>query len=394
MNRNVGVLLCGQFLSAFADNAILFTVIALVMQSGASGSGYISALQSAFLVAFVVLAPWVGRIADGRPKPTILVVGNLLKAVGTLLILVGVEPLLAYGIVGAGAAIYAPAKYGILPELVVSSALVRANGWIEGSTILAILSGTVLGGHIADRSITAALVLILILYCASAVVTLLISRVAARQPSKGAALGQFLRETRQFMLAGSARFAIVGAGLFWASAAVLRLILVGWAPLTLHLTTAGEIAELTLFLGLGIMVGAALVPRLIPLIHLRRARLAAYAMAGFIFLLAKVTGLHTAQLTLFAIGMAGGIFVVPINAALQDAGHASIGAGSAVAIQGFFENSAMLVAVAWYGIAAQRGADPVFALLVLGAGVLLATIAVSAQLPALPPGTESMSTRE
>jgi LPLT family lysophospholipid transporter-like MFS transporter len=199
---------------------------------------------------------------------------------------------------------------------------------------------------------------------------------------------QFARELREFLDTGRARFAVIGAGLFWAAAAVLRVIIVAWAPVTLGMHNAGEIAELTLFLGLGIMVGAAIVPRLIPLAQLRRARLAAYAMSGLILLLSATSGLHAAQATLFAIGLAGGIFVVPINAALQAVGHQSIGAGSAVAIQGFFENLAMLAGVGLYGSAAAWGASPVAALVVLGSGVLAATIAVSAQLPAVPANGE------
>jgi MFS transporter, LPLT family, lysophospholipid transporter len=388
VNRSFYFLLGGQFLSAFADNAILFVVIAMVMKSAHTTSWYVSALQSAFLVAFVVLAPWVGRFADGRPKPTVLIIGNLLKAIGTLLILLDVEPLLAYGIVGMGAAVYAPAKYGILPELVGSQTLVRANGWIEGATILAILSGTVLGGNLADYSIRLALILVLVSYCASAGVTFCITKLVPRQAGSGPAVQQFLRESYAFLGTARARFAIVGAGVFWAAAAVLRVIIIAWAPRTLGMQSAGDIAELTLFLGVGTIIGAAVVPRLIPIEQLRRARLAAYAMSAMIAILAAVTGLHTAQLTLLGVGIAGGIFVVPINAALQEVGHQTIGAGSAVAIQGFFENSAMLLAIGAYGFAAARGADPGMALLVVGSAVLMITLLVSLHLPRVVVSTE------
>ena len=51
-----------------------------------------------------------------------------------------------YAIVGFGAAAYAPAKYGILTELLPPEKLVAANGWIEGTTIASIILGTLLGG--------------------------------------------------------------------------------------------------------------------------------------------------------------------------------------------------------------------------------------------------------
>jgi len=145
MNKQIYPLLIAQFLSAFADNAILFTVIALMMQSPDKAGWYFPALQSVFLIAYVALAPWVGWFADNYAKSRVLIIANLIKAVGAGLLFLNVEPLWVYCIVGIGAAIYSPAKYGILPELAGHEFLVKANSWIEGSTILAIISGMVIG---------------------------------------------------------------------------------------------------------------------------------------------------------------------------------------------------------------------------------------------------------
>ena len=117
VSRSVFVLLGAQFLSALADNAILFTAIAMLI-GAPRGAWYVPALQSGFLVAFVLLAPWVGTFADTRAKPQVLLIGNVLKAAGAGLMLAGLEPIAAYALVGVGAAVYGPAKYGILPELV------------------------------------------------------------------------------------------------------------------------------------------------------------------------------------------------------------------------------------------------------------------------------------
>ena len=381
MTRGVFALLGAQFLSAFADNAILFVAISMVMQSAERGGWYVPALQSAFLVAFVVLAPWVGRFADRASKPKVLIVGNLTKALGTLLILLGIEPLVSYGVVGVGAAIYGPAKYGILPELVEPAELVKANGWIEGSTILAIVLGTVVGARLADMNVDHALVLIVLMFALSIGVTLLIPRVPARGVALGRALPRFASMSRAFLQSARARFSMLGASLFWAAAAVLRVLLVAWAPLVLGFTTAGDIADLTLVLAIGIVVGAGVAPRLIPIQGLRRARFAVYAMGAFIVVLSAVGDIWSARLVLFAVGVAGGMFVVPINAALQDIGHRSIGAGSAVAIQSFFENLAMLAAVGLYTLAAAGNVDPVLTLIVVGIAVMLATVVIARRLP-------------
>jgi LPLT family lysophospholipid transporter-like MFS transporter len=385
MSRAVVVLLGAQFLSALADNAILFTAIAMLIDAP-RGAWYVPALQSGFLVAFVALAPWVGAFADERPKPQVLLLGNVLKAAGAGLMLAGLEPIAAYGLVGAGAAVYGPAKYGILPELVKHDGLVRANGLIEGSTIVAIIVGTVVGARVADGSTALALGAIIACYVLSGAATYLLPRVPPAGTShRGGGLGPFLGVMRSLFVTARARFAMLGNSLFWASAAVLRLVLVAWAPLVLATQTASDVADLTLFLALGIVAGALVVPTLIPIEKLRRARLAAYAMGACIVVFGTVGAPWPARVVLVAIGLCGGLFMVPMNAALQEIGHKSIGSGGAVALQSFFENVAMLLAVAAYTGSTALGASPVTSIFVVGALVLIATSVVSWHLPKDPP---------
>jgi LPLT family lysophospholipid transporter-like MFS transporter len=383
MNRGIVVLLGAQFLTAFADNAILFTAIAMLFEQP-RGDWYVPALQSSFLVAFVVLAPWVGTFADRRPKPQVLMLGNVLKATGAGLMFVGVEPMAAYAIVGVGAAVYGPAKYGILPELVGTARLVRANGWIEGSTIVAIVLGSAVGSRLADRSVTNALLTVIGCYTVSAIATLALPRLAAVQADAQAGLEAFVARMRMLFVVARARFAMLGNSLFWASAAVLRVLLVAWAAKVLGTENASDVADLTLFLAFGIVLGAMIVPRLIPIAHLRRARLAAYAMGASILLFSLATDAAPARAVLVLIGLCGGMFLVPINAALQDIGRRTIGSGRAVALQSFFENSAMLTGVGIYTGAVGAGAQPVASIVVVGVLVLIATTLVSWHLPPDP----------
>ncbi|BCG64854.1 MAG: MFS transporter, LPLT family, lysophospholipid transporter [Methyloprofundus sp.] len=381
MNKKIYPLLIAQFLSAFADNAILFTVIAMVMQSTSLAAWYIPALQSMFLIAFVIFAPWVGALADQHAKSYILIIANLIKAAGAALLLFEVEPLLAYAIVGTGAALYSPAKYGILPELAQHNLLVKANSWIEGSTILAILLGMVLGAQLADHSIRIALISIIVLFFLSALITLLIPGKSSRTEQSTWRFVQFGRNIKHFLATPRSRFAILGASMFWLAAATLRVILIAWAPLILLSKTASEIAQLTLFLAIGIIIGSALVPRIIPLEHIRRARIPAGLMAIFIMLLSATTNLWEARTALLIIGCAGGMFIVPINAALQEIGQRSIGSGSAVALQNFFQNVAMLIGVGCYTFASSLDIDPVISMLSLGIFTLLVTLLISYCLP-------------
>jgi LPLT family lysophospholipid transporter-like MFS transporter len=384
MNKQIYPLLVAQFLSAFADNAILFTVIALVMKSAQLATWYVPALQSVFLIAFVILAPWVGAFADYHAKSKVLIIGNLIKASGAGLLLLNVEPLIAYCLVGAGAAIYSPAKYGILPELVTENNLVKANSWIEGSTILAILLGMMVGAKVADHSIQWALIGTIVIFITSAAVTLFLPQPIEKKPEDGSKLVRFYQQSRLFFTTPRSRFAILGASLFWAAAATVRVIIIAWAPVVLMTQNASDIAELTLFLAIGIIVGSAIVPRLIPLALLRRARIPAYLMAIFIVALSFTESVFPARLALFAIGSMGGMFIVPINAALQELGHQSIGSGSAVALQGFFQNITMLLAVGSYTYAASLGVVPSDAMLILGVLVFIATTLVALCLPKEP----------
>jgi LPLT family lysophospholipid transporter-like MFS transporter len=381
MNKHLYPLLVAQFLSAFADNAILFTVIALVMQTAQPPGWYIPAMQSVFLVAFVVLAPWVGTFADNHAKSRVLIIANLIKAAGAGLLLLKVEPLIAYCVVGVGAALYSPAKYGILPELAGHHGLVKANSWIEGSTILAILTGMVVGAKVADYSINLALIGTVVLFLISAATTLFLPKKISKTPVTGSKIKLFYQEIRSFLALPRSRFAVLGASMFWAAAASVRVIIIAWAPLVLMSHNASDVADLTLFLALGIIAGSAVVPRLIPLEHLRRVRIPAYCMGLLIMALSFTDAVWPARMVLFLMGTAGGMFIVPINASLQELGQQSIGSGGAVALQNFFQNAAMLLAVGTYTLAASQQVGPIAALLVLGGLLVLATFFVVLHLP-------------
>lgn len=382
MSRTVfRTLVAAQFLSALSDNAILFVVVAMVLQSGQTTPWYIPALQSVFLVAFVTLGPWAGPCAEKFPKSRVLVAANLLKSAGTGIILSGGDPLLGYSVVGAGAALYSPAKYGILPELVAPEDLVATNSGVEGATIAAILMGTVIGAKVADHSISLALSLTIACYLGSAVMAL---RLPAPKP-RGALLSRALPQLRArasgLLTSARARLVLASLSLFWASAATLRIVLVAWAPSVLGLTSAGQIAELTLYLAIGIVLGSAIVPRMIPLDKVRRTRHVAGVMALQLVTLSHVDTLGVARALLVGIGIAGGMFVVPLNATMQQIGHASIGSGAAVAIQNMAQNATMLLAVGIYTVAAAYGGSPSFAILALGLVILSATLLISQRLP-------------
>jgi len=381
----LGKLLTTQFLSALADNAILFVAVAMVLQGTLQGEWYVSALQGCFLVAFVLLAPWVGITADSHSKPIILMGANLIKAIGAGMMLLGIHPLIAYAVVGVGAAIYSPAKYGILPELMQSDDhLMKANAWVEGTTIIAILLGMILGAALADASISGALIAIVGIYLISALAAHWMQALPAahpKQPSERGVWASFRLTIETLLATPRARFATLGVSLFWAAAVVLRLIIIAWAPVVLLLSTSSDISLLTVFIAIGIAIGALLAPKWIPLPQLRRARWAAYGLGLAILSLIFVDDLWLARGILLLAGICGGLFVVPINAVLQEMGHASVGSGHAVAVQHFFENAAMLGVTLLYTWSVSSGVAATHAMAALGFSVLLATLIIAWHLP-------------
>lgn len=387
MNRGLTALVSAQFLSAFGDNAILFVVIAMLLKSGQVGSWYVPALQSAFLVAYVTLTPWVGALAERHPKPRVLMLANLLKALGALFVWLGIEPLLAYGIIGVGAAAYGPAKYGIIPELTSTDNLVRANSWVEGATIGAILLGTIGGAKLADISIPMAQISVIGIYLVSSLATLLLPRLPANRLTieETHHFAELLRWIRELLGSAKTRMALLALSLFWACSATLRIVLVAWAPAVLHTESASDIAELTLFLAIGIIMGATLAPRLIPLTHIRRTRFTAYLLGILFLLLAPTHDIWVARGLLLGAGIAGGLFVVPLNAHVQAFGQTSIGSGSAVAVQNLFQNSAILISMGLYTLSSAYGVTPVASMTALGVIVFCMTLLVSVTLPKQPP---------
>ena len=103
MNRGFHTILAAQFFSALADNALLFAAVALLKDLHAP-SWQTPVLQVFFVFSYIVLAPFVGPLADAIPKGRVMFIGNAVKVIGCLCMLFGLHPLLAYGVVGVGAA--------------------------------------------------------------------------------------------------------------------------------------------------------------------------------------------------------------------------------------------------------------------------------------------------
>lgn len=367
--------LVAQFLSALADNAILIAAIAIVKSQDLPN--LVPLLQESFVVPFILLAPFVGQLADGFPKGRVMLVANLLKLAGAVAMLSGINPLTAYAIIGVGAAMYSPAKYGILAQMFGPESLVRANGMIEGSTIVAILFGVVLGGWLSDYSLNWAFAGVVAAYSFAAIANLFIPALAAEKPGESfhpwRLIKKFLAALALLFKNPDARFSLLGTSMFWGSGSTLRLMLFAWVPAALLITDNQTPANLMGALSIGIALGAAGAGMWVSLDKVNRALLGGLLLGPLILALALVHNLTFAAALMVAIGICGGLFVVPLNALLQEKGHETIGAGNALAVQNFAENIAMMLFVGGYSWAAAASMPITISVISFGL-LLLVTI--------------------
>jgi LPLT family lysophospholipid transporter-like MFS transporter len=389
MNRGFYTILAAQFFSALADNALLFAAIAL-LQSLQAPSWHTPILQEAFIFSYILLAPFVGAFADSLPKGRVMFISNNIKILGCIAMLFGVDPLLAYGLVGLGAATYSPAKYGILTEYLPAEKLVLANSWMEGLTVLAIVLGAVLGGILISPAIAGpmlqwwdvpfidtgldtpaelAIALIAGIYLVAAWFNLYIPRVAidhkplSRNPVFLAK--DFFHCFKLLWKDPLGQVSLAVTTLFWGTGATLRLLVLSWAGVALNYDMAHG-AALTAWVAVGIAIGAMLAGRFVKLEHSVKVLPVGIAMGLMVLLMIPITNSTLATLLLIVIGMMAGYFVVPMNALLQHRGHLLMGSGSSIAVQNFNENLSIFALLGLYALMEKMSLSIYIIILVFG----------------------------
>ncbi|HAF44043.1 MAG TPA: lysophospholipid transporter LplT [Gallionellaceae bacterium] len=369
MNRGFYTILAAQFFSALADNALLFAAIALLKQVHAP-SWQTPVLQQAFILSFILLAPFVGAFADSLPKGRVMLISNAIKMAGCVAMLVGINPLVAYGLAGFGAAAYSPAKYGILTEYLPAERLVWANSWMEGLTVAAIIFGAVVGGMLITPSFAhtimsylhvpsfvtpaeMAIFIIFFVYLLAALINLYIPLVPIEHkplsPSPLFLLKDFWHCFILLWKDPLGQVSLAVTTLFWGAGATLRLLVLAWAGVALHYSI-GEAAKLIAWFALGIAIGSVLAARLIKLEHAVNVLPVGIGMGLMVLVMIPITHPLLAILLLICIGVMAGFFVVPMNALLQHRGHLLIGSGRSIAVQNFNENISIFLMLGLYAL--------------------------------------------
>ncbi|MBL8348308.1 MAG: lysophospholipid transporter LplT [Rubrivivax sp.] len=357
MPRGFHTLLSAQFFSALADNALLIVTIALLQRSGMA-SWWAPLLKVGFTLSYVVLAPVVGPLADAGPKGRLMAWMNGLKIIGALALLGGLHPVLAFTVVGLGAAAYAPAKYGLVTELVQPAQLVTANGWLEVSVVSAVLLGTGLGGVLVSGpwlgwtgGLEASIVAVLGLYGLAAALNFGVPDSGARYAPAAihpmALTRDFLAANRTLWRDLEGGLSLAVTTLLWGVGATLQFVVLRWATEVLGLTL-DRAAYLQAAVAVGVIVGAAAAGRWLHLAKARRMLGLGVVLGLTLPLVACVSDVALATLLLALTGAVSGLLVVPLNALLQHRGCQLLSAGRSIAVQGYNENASILLMLAVY----------------------------------------------
>jgi MFS transporter, LPLT family, lysophospholipid transporter len=338
---------------------------------------------------------------------------------GVLALLIGLHPLLAFAIIGLGAAAYAPAKYGIVTELVAPRHLVAANGWIEVSSVCAVLLGTVFGGalvgavvggsdaarllqkfaaaipSLAPTTLAFALLLLLAVYALAGVLNLGVREGAGKGAQKGEQVGgprplaglatspqlrlqdihplalwrSFRHSNRLLWSDREGALSLLVTTLFWGFGATLQFAVLEWAVEALDLQLS-QAAYLQAVVALGVVAGAGLAGWRVPLQRAVRVLPAGIWLGLLVSCVAGSSDIRLAALLLVGVGLVGGILLVPMNALLQHRGYQLLSAGRSIAVQGFNENLSVLCMLGVYAAVIACGV-PIVPLMI-GFGLLVA----------------------
>ena len=410
--KNYPLLLTGQFLGAFGDNLLLAGILApltFLKNAGTIGEQQVNGTNTlfsvVFFIPFILLAPLAGFLNDRMPKTTWLLGGNLVKLLGVVAGFIGVQlhaanhdqamlwQAVGYAIVGIGACLYSPAKYGALPEVLPAEKLVKANGTVEMLTLVAILGGLAGGAVLYDKSraFYGHERALMVCYGASAlcyVLAAVLNGCMDRTPCNASArLGDSVQAFFRHLgaLVGSRRIGrvLLGCGLFWMAGAFMRTNLHAWgltifeeAGMPPEKITNDRLALLKVGLVLGIVSGSLLAGRLHGIGDLSKQWLYALGMAVGITLLGLLPGSAGFWIIVPALALAGimaGLLIVPLNAALQHETDPTA-LGKTIAVQNVVDYAGMLVGAGLLGVMTKVGFSAHHAFLGLAVVVVVLTL--------------------
>ncbi len=356
--RGFRALLATVFLGAFNDNIYksVVSLLAARLALDSGGSAYLALAGALFVIPYLLFSGYAGWVADRFNKRRVLILVKSFE----ILVMAGALAALASGRIGLMLAVvfftalqsafFSPARYGILPELLPDRELSRANGLDETATFLAIILGTAAGAMLSElwgARIAGIGILLVALAALGTLTSLGIGRVPdppARRPFRPfpwheifAGIGQLYRNRPLWLT-------VLGISWFWFLGALLQLgvIVLGKQAMALDDARTGLLQA---SIGVGIGLGSLAAGRLSgDKVELGLVPLGSIGIGVSSLLLAWVVpSFPLAAAALVLLGFSGGLFVVPLNAFLQQRAGAGE-RGRLIAANNFLNMTGVLLA--------------------------------------------------
>jgi MFS family permease len=388
MKAGFYTIMAAQFFSSLADNALLMAAIALLHELH-EPKWMTPALKMSFVVSYVLLAPLVGAFADSMPKGKVMLITNGIKVFGCTLMLLFAHPLIAYAVVGFGAAAYSPAKYGILTELLPARQLVIANGWIEGTTVSSIILGVLFGGALISPNIAtallsfdcpvidtgistppeAAIAVIMVLYVIAGVFNWFIPNTGVdhRMVNKNPLylIREFAHCNALLWRDRLGQISLATTTLFWGAGATLQFIVIEWASKALGFNLS-QASILQGVVAVGIAAGAVIAAKLVSLRGSVNVLPVGIAMGAVVMTMIAVNTLPLAIGVMILIGGCAGFFVVPMNALLQHRAPVMLNTRQSMSVNNSNQNIEILLIVELYALMMRAGVSANAAIVLFG----------------------------
>jgi len=373
MPKGFFYLISAQFASGLADNALLILGIAFLNEQGYPG-WWAPLLKFSFTLSYVFLAPLMGPLADAFPKAKLMACMNALKVVGVAFIFTSFHPMLAFAIAGMAASAYAPAKYGLVTETVPAAQLVKANGWLEVTVVMAVIMGTACGGLlVASKSFVwmsalnlsfiellglsletqyaGPLLSLIVIYSIAGLLNFGIPNLNIRYAQESmrpiALFKNFIQSNRILWQDPVGKLSLAVTTLFWGIGAVVQFAVLLWAKEALNMPLE-QASLLQAVVAFGVIFGAGMAGHYVALQNAYKVLPLGLWLGLSLPALAFSTSLWIAIPLMLITGFAGGMLMVPMNALLQNRGYTLLTAGRSIAVQGFNENASVMIMLAVY----------------------------------------------
>ena len=373
MPKGFFYLISAQFASGLADNALLILGIAFLVEQGYPG-WWAPLLKFSFTLSYVFLAPLMGPLADAFSKAKLMACMNALKVVGVAFIFTSFHPMLAFAIAGMAASAYAPAKYGLVTETVPAEQLVKANGWLEVTVVMAVILGTACGGLlVASKSFArmsmlnqsflelfglslethyaGPLLSLIVIYSIAGLLNLGIPNLHIRYVQESmrplALFKNFIQSNRILWQDPVGKLSLAVTTLFWGIGAVVQFAVLLWAKEALDMPLE-QASLLQAVVAFGVIFGAGVAGHYVALQNAYKVLPLGLWLGLSLPALAFSTSLWIAIPLMLITGFAGGMLMVPMNAMLQNRGYTLLTAGRSIAVQGFNENASVMVMLGVY----------------------------------------------